>query len=181
MRALVLLCLSGFLFNADYGDGHYTCSDGVCPSGLSCVQNECVSEVRKDATIDTPVVFDDAPPRPAVCSDPQLFPPTGGMTGGTTVGRANNMTSMCANAIQNGLDAVYKIENTTGPILVTVTGSFAVTAYAVTTCTPTTACVSNKAAVPGNPLSIPAGTYWIVVDSVNPAASGNYTLKLEVQ
>ncbi len=179
-RALALLFMGGCFFSADYGGGHYTCSDGVCPSGLSCVQGECVTE-RKDAAVIDSMSVIDAPPRAGVCSDPQPFPPTGGMTAGTTTGRANNMTSMCDGAIQNGLDAVYKIEATTGPILVTVTGSFAVTAYAITTCTPTAACLSDTTAVPGNPLSIPAGTYWIVVDSVNPAASGNYTLKLEVQ
>ena len=183
-RALALLLLSGCFFNADYGGGHYTCSDGVCPTGLSCVQGECMSEVPKDAMIDTPVVFNDAPPRAATCSDPQLFPPTGGMTGGTTMGRSNTVSSMCAGSNQLGPDAVYKIEATTGPVLVTVTGSFAVTAYALTSCmqTPATpACVSNMTAVPGNPLSIPSGTYWIVVDSANSAASGTYTLKLEVQ
>lgn len=180
MRALVLVCLTGCFFNADYGSGHYTCTDNICPSGLVCVQNECVTE-RKDAAIDTTLVVD-APPGAATCSDPQLFPPTGGMTAGTTTGRANNVASMCAGSIQNGLDAVYKIEATTGPILVTVTGSFAVTAYALTTCVPaTTMCVSNTTAVPGNPLSVPAGTYWIVVDSANAGMSGDYTLKLEVQ
>jgi hypothetical protein len=179
-HALVLLFIGGCFFDADYSSGHYTCTDGVCPSGLVCVERQCVMERKDAAVIDTMSVVD-AKPHAATCADPQPFPSTGGMTGGTTVGRANNMTSMCAGAIQNGLDAVYDIGPTTGPILVSVTGSFAVTAYAVSTCTATTACVSNTTAVPENPLSIPAGTYWIVVDSVNPAASGTYTLTLEVQ
>ena len=181
---LGLLFVGGCFFNADYSSGHYTCSDGVCPTGLSCVQGECVSEVRKDAMIDAPIVFEDAPPRSAVCSDPQLFPSTGGMTGGTTMGRSNTVSSMCAGSNQLGPDAVYKIQDATRPILVSVTGSFAVTAYALTSCavTPATpSCVSNTTAVPGNPLSLPAGTYFIVVDSANSAASGTYTLKLEVQ
>lgn len=171
--------LSGCFFNADYGGGNYTCSDGVCPAGLVCAQNECVTE-RKDAAIDTPVVLD-AMPRAGVCSDPQPFPSTGGMTGGTTTGRANNVASMCAGFIQNGVDVVYKIQDATGPILVTVTGFSTVTAYAITSCAPTAACVSNMTAIPGNPLSIPSGSYFIVVDSSNAGASGNYTLKLEVQ
>jgi hypothetical protein len=36
-------------------------------------------------------------------------------------------------------------------------------------------------AIPGNPLSIPAGSYFIVVVSATAAASGTYTLTLEVQ
>lgn len=179
IRALAFLCLAGCFFDADYSRGHYTCSDGVCPSGLACVQGECVME-RRDAAIDTMGAVVDGS-YAATCSNPQPFPATGGMTGGTTMGRANNVASMCAGSIQNGVDAVYKIEDATGPILVSVTGTFAVTAYAITSCAPPSACVSNMTAVPGNPLSIPAGSYFIVVDSANAAASGTYTLKLEVQ
>jgi hypothetical protein len=181
IRALAFLCLTGCFFEADYSRGHYTCSDGVCPSGLSCVQGECVME-RKDAAIDTMVVIDGS--YAATCSNPQPFPATGGVTGGTTTGRSNTVSSMCAGSVQTGVDAVYQIVGATGPILVTVTGSFAVTAYALTSCdsTPATpACVSNTTAVPGNPLSIPAGSYFIVVDSANAGASGTYTLNVDVQ
>jgi hypothetical protein len=180
-RALALVLLSGCFFEADYSRGHYTCSDGVCPSGLACVQSECVTE-RKDAAIDTTTVVDGM--YAATCSNPQPFPSTGGMTGGTTAGRSNTVTSMCGGAIQNGTDAVYKIEDATDPILVSVTGSFAVTAYALSSCPAapaTPACETNMTAVPGNPLALAAGTYWIVVDSANAAASGTYTLKVEVQ
>jgi hypothetical protein len=182
IRALAFLCLTGCFFEADYSRGHYTCSDGVCPSGLSCVAGECVTE-RKDAAIDTMGLID-AKPHFATCSDPQPFPATGGMTAGTTAGRMNSVTSMCAGSVQTGTDAVYKIEDAAGPILVSVTGSFAVTAYALSSCAAapaTPSCETNKTAVPGNPLSIPAGSYFIVVDSANAAASGTYTLTLEVQ
>lgn len=182
LRGLALLALTGCFFDADYRGGQYTCRDGICPTGLACVKGACVTPIVADAAVDTMVL--DASPRAAVCSDPQPFPSTGGMTAGTTAGRANTVTSTCNGFVQNGTDAVYKIEAAAGPILVSVTGSFAVTAYALTTCAATPAtpmCVSNLTAVPGNPLSIPAGTYWIVVDSANAAAAGTYTLKLEVQ
>lgn len=184
LRGLALLALTGCFFDADYRGGQFTCSDNICPTGLTCENAVCVTPpMVRDAAIDTAVM--DAMPRAAVCSDPQPFPSTGGMTAGTTAGRSNTVTSTCNGSVQNGSDAVYKIDATTGPILVSVTGSFAVTAYAlVTTCATTPAtpmCVSNITAVPGNPLSIPAGTYWIVVDSANAAAAGTYTLKLEVQ
>ena len=180
LRALALLALGGCFFDADYRRGHYTCSDGVCPTGLICVQGVCESE-RRDAATDT-ATFDDAPPRAATCSDPQPFPSTGGMTAGTTTGHPNNVAPMCNGSVQNGTDAVYQIKNTTGPVLVTVTGAFSVTAYAVSSCTPpSTTCVSNATAVPGNPLSLPAGSYFLVVDSAFAAMSGDYTLKLEVQ
>ena len=120
--------------------------------------------------------------RAATWSDPKPFPSSGGRTAGTTVGRANTVSSMCAGSIQNCTDAVYSITGTTGPILISVSASFAATAYAMTTCVPsTTMCVSNMTAMPGNPLSVPAGAYLIVVDSANAGLSGDYTLKLEVQ
>src|SRR4051812_47210074 len=105
--------LTGCFFEADYGGGHYTCSDNVFPSGLVCVQNACVTERRDAAPIDMAAVFMDAPPRAATCADPQLFPSTGGMTGGTTTGRMNTVSSSCNGSVQLGTDAVYKIEATT--------------------------------------------------------------------
>lgn len=183
LRLLAVVFVDGCFFDADYGGGHYTCSDNICPAGLICDNGECVSELRKDAAIDTMSTID-ARVAAAVCDDPQLFPTAGGMFSGTTTGRSNTVSSNCAGSNQLGPDAVYKIEDTTRPVLITVTGSFAVTAYALSGCSvspATPACVSNKTAVPGNPISIPAGTYFIVVDSANAGMSGNYTLRLELQ
>src|SRR6185436_3140406 len=41
-RTLTLCAVlsSGCLFSADYGGGQYTCKDGRCPSGLSCVSEK---------------------------------------------------------------------------------------------------------------------------------------------
>jgi hypothetical protein len=184
----LLLAASGCFFDADYRGGHYTCSNGICPSGLTCEQTVCV-EARKDAATDGPKdgpIFD-APARAATCADPQPFPATGGTTSGTTTGRANTVTAMCSVSVQNGVDAVFRIDAAAGAhLLVSISGYSQVSAYVIAPCsaspaTPT--CLGTTAATQGNPINITtsfAGQHFIVVDSAAAAANGAYTLTLDV-
>ncbi|HUS27066.1 MAG TPA: hypothetical protein VMZ53_01105, partial [Kofleriaceae bacterium] len=137
-------------------------------------------------TSDGPTV--DAPLRAATCADPQPFPATGGVTGGTTAGRMNSVSAMCSASVMNGADAVYRIGATTGAqLLVSVSGYTNVAAYVIGACTGTPAtpiCLGSTAAMPGSPINVTAsstGQYFIVVDSANAGASGAYTLTVDVQ
>jgi hypothetical protein len=190
MRGVVvmLLALAGCFFDADYRGGQYRCSDGVCPSGLTCEQGMCV-EMHKDAAID---VVDgptfDAPPRAATCADPQPFPAAGGMASGTTTGRSNTVTAMCSLSVMNGTDAVYRVVASNGAhLLVSISGYTNVAAYVLAPCSTqpaTPACIGSNAATPGNPINVTtsfAGEHYIVVDSANAGANGAYTLTLDVQ
>lgn len=185
----LLLAASGCFFDADYRGGHYLCSDGVCPSGMTCEQAVCVDPTHKDASIDGPKdgpIFD-APPRAATCADPQPFPAAGGTTTGTTMGRGNLITAMCSASVQNGADAVYLVNAAAGAhLLVSISGYSQVSAYVIAPCsaspaTPT--CLGSTAATQGNPINVQttfAGQHFIVVDSANAAANGAYTLTLQV-
>ena len=186
--AVMLLALAGCFFDADYRGGQYKCSDGVCPSGLTCEQGTCV-EIRKDGAVD---VMDgptfDAPPRAATCADPQPFPAAGGTASGTTTGRNNTVTAMCSGSIMTGTDAVYRVDATNGAhLLVSISGFSNAAAYVLAPCSAqpaTPACIGTNAATQGNPINVTAsftGQYFIVVDSANAGANGTYTLTLDVQ
>lgn len=179
---LGVLFAGGCFFNADYGGGHYTCSDGICPAGLVCDQGECVTE-RKDAAIDTAI---DAHTHALTCADPgdQL-----GSITGTTVDRSNTVSAMCGGSVHNGPNAVYRVVlGATQRLRVTIDASYAATAYVLASgCTvapATPACTLDMYASPGNPIVIgpyTAGSVqYVVVDSVNPALSGPYSLTLDV-
>jgi hypothetical protein len=195
LRRLVTICVTavgpaaGCSFDADYSGGHFTCSDGVCPSGFSCVASVCV-EPRNDAATDTTtdtMIMIDAPMAAMTCVQPGVFGATGGSMMGSTASRSSTISAMCGGFVMNGPDAVYQIDLAVGKqLLVTVAGSFAVSAYVIAPCsaspaTPT--CLTNMAATPGNPISVTAsfaGAHFVIVDAQNAAASGTYTLSLTV-
>jgi hypothetical protein len=187
---MLLLAFAGCFFDADYRGGRYTCKDGLCPSGFTCNADQVCIDPRDDASVDDgrsdgPTV--DAPPRAATCADPQPFPAAGGSTSGTTTGRSNTVSSMCSGSVMNGADAVYRVDTAAGAqLLVSISGSFAVSAYVIAACNvspATPACIGTMAATPGNPINVTtsfAGEHFIVVDSANAAANGTYTLTLDV-
>jgi hypothetical protein len=182
------LLASGCFFDADYRGGHYTCTDGACPSGFSCIANECV-EPRRDAATDVPVDMSTVDARQAalVCADPGVFPAGGGTFMGTTAGRSNTVTAMCSASVMNAFDAVYRVDAAVGAhLLISVTGFTGVSAYVIAPCSiapATPSCLGGTAATPGNPINVTtsfAGQHFIVVDSASAAASGAYTLTLNV-
>lgn len=159
----------------------YTCRDGKCPSGFVCSDKQvCVAsgDAGTDASIDA---LPDARQAALTCADPGLLPATGGSDANTTSGRTPKVSSQCNGTVMTAADAVYKIEPGAGTqMLVDVSTSdsgFAVTAYVTTSC-PSSACLTNAYATPGNPISITAlaGPHYIVVDSGLSAASGPYML-----
>ena len=184
MPRIAVLCavlVGACSFDASYGGGTYTCSDGVCPSGYTCsAAKKCVPPGMLDAGVD-------ARPAALTCSDPGPFPVTGGMTAGTTSGRSNTVSAMCGGFIMNGPDAVYRVElATTKQLTISLTASYAANAYVIAPCQvapATPACETNTLASPGNPLvvSAAAGAHYIVVDGGNAALSGMYSLTLAVQ
>jgi hypothetical protein len=164
-------------FDASYGGGRYTCSDGVCPSGLVCTARMCVAPGSADA----PKV--DSRMYALTCGDPEPIASAGGAFTGTTTGRSNTITASCSGGIENGPDTVYRFDATTGDsITISVAASYAASAYAISPCsvTPATpACIGTMAATPGNPITLTAGftgPHFIVVDGINPAVDGSYTL-----
>ena len=174
--------LGGCVFDAGY-HGHYTCRDGQCPSGLVCTNAVCVAPGSGDAGIDTT----DAPPAALTCADPGPFPPAGGTTAGSTASRTNTISATCNATIMNGPDAVYRVHVAApATIMLTVSGSFPVTAYAIAPCAvlpATPACVGSAYAAAGSPAAIAApaaGDYFIVVDGINAGLSGTYTLDVGI-
>ena len=185
MPRKLLLCvavLGGCWFDADYGGGHYTCSDGVCPSGLTCKAAVCVAAGTADAALPDGPAAIDARIAAATCADPMPFPAIGGTLSGSTTGRANTVTASCAGFVMNGKDAVYRIDTAAGDhLLIALTG--ALQAYAIAPCTPTPgtpACLGNVVATAGNPIDVTTagGAQFIVVDDANPATDGAFTLTI---
>lgn len=178
LRWWILALLGGCFFEADYR-GTYSCTDGRCPSGLTCVANSCVAEVPVDAPPDSPEVPPDTRMPALTCADPGVL--AGGETAmGDTTGKPTQLSSMCGGFVMNGREAVYRIAITAGQdLLVSITG--ARKAYVIATCSvPAPACLGNTLAVEGNPLSVtPAtGDAFVIVDDENPANAGPYTLTL---
>jgi hypothetical protein len=178
----LLLCALAFsggcFFEADYRGGTLQCSDGRCPSGLTCVAGTCRADVPDDAGVDAAV---DAPEAALTCADPGVIAGSGTVAG-TTVGRPSNLAAMCGGFVMNGREAVYRIDLVAGDqLLVAITG--ARKAYVIAACvTPPPACLGNLRAVDGNPISVmpAAGPSFVVVDDENPAAEGTYSLTLTV-
>ncbi len=185
--ALVCACLVGACsFDADYSGGMYRCTkDGKCPSGLKCSDSKvCIAgdDAGLDASSDA---MSDARQAALTCADPGLLPATGGSDVNTTSGKSPKVSAQCNGTVMTAADTVYKIEPGAGKQMlvgITTTDSgFSVTAYVTTTC-PSSACLTNAYATPGNPISITAlaGPHYIVVDSGLSAASGPYTLDVSV-
>jgi len=168
-------------FEADYGGGTYTCSDGRCPSGLVCMANACVDPTALDGGMDGPTDGDARIPAPT-CADPGIVTSPGGTETGTTANHPMNLSSMCGGFVMNGREAVYRIDLVAGDsLLVAITG--ARKAYVIAQCvTPAPACLGNALATDGNPLSVTpaAGPSFVIVDDENPANDGTYTLTLTV-
>ncbi len=169
-------------FDASYGGRTYTCSDGVCPSGLVCKQDTCVAPGSGGGSADAAV---DARPYALTCSDPEPVASTGGTFTGTTAGRSNLVTASCSGGVMNGNDAVYRFDATLGDQLtIAITASYSASVYVIAPCTvapATPACLGSAAGTPGNPLAFTApttGPQFIVVDSINPTTSGSYTLTI---
>jgi hypothetical protein len=180
--ALVCACLVGACsFDADYSGGMYTCHDGKCPSGLKCSDDKvCIA--GDDAGVDAwGDAMTDARQAALTCADPGLLATTGGSDTNTTSGKSPKVSPQCNGTVMTGADAVYKIEPGSGKQMLvdiaTTDSGFSVTAYVTTTC-PSSACLTNAYATPGNPISITtlAGPHYIVVDSGISAASGPYML-----
>lgn len=175
-KPFACVALIGCSFSADYKGGLFKCSDGVCPTGLFCFQDFCI-----DGDGGVP----DVPTAELNCSSPGIV---SDMASDTTVGRMNNVTGMCAGTIQNGPDAVYLVDVAAGGHLtLTVDGSYPVDAYVISPCREvpeTPACIDDVMATPGNPVTVnivQSGGAFIVVDGINPALSGTYTLGVTLQ
>jgi hypothetical protein len=179
-KPLASVLIVGCSFSADYKGGHYECSDGVCPTGTLCFQGFCI-----DGDGGIPIDAPDADPTSLECGAPGAL---NGTTMGSTVNRESRVSAMCSGSIQNGPDAVYRLNANAGATIhLTIDGSYAVDAYVITPCemapaTPT--CLGGVAATPGNDVSvqvIETGPQFVVVDGVNPAVSGTYTLTATLQ
>ena len=180
-RFVALLLLVGCSFDGDYTGGTYLCSDGVCPSGYTCSAGVC--RLPDARTLDA---LGDSHVAALTCADPGILSPSGGTVNDTTVGRANMVTASCGGFVTNGPDAVYQIETVGSAMLtVSIAGSYPVNAYVIAPCTvapATPACRGNALASAGAPITVsaPAGDWFVVVDGVNAALSGSYTLTVSV-
>jgi hypothetical protein len=181
--AVLAVSSSGCFFDAKYREG-VPCGDGMsCPSGLTCHLDQCVSMIPIDMSSE--MLPEGLPPANLVCSDPGIFPVTGGTTSGTTVDAPANMSSMCDGSNNLGPDRVYQITmNGTNMLRVHIDAG-ARKAYVLTSCveSPSTpACLGSARAELGNPLTVKpaAGKAFIVIDDELAGATGPYTLRLEV-
>src|SRR5436190_7104511 len=130
LRAIaVSTCLLGAcFFDAEYRSGQVTCSDGKCPSGLSCSGGVCVTP-KRDAAIDTPADIGTDVPAALNCTGPGSIGATGAIVMGSTATRSSTIAAMCNGFVMNGPDAVYVA--TTGmnaQIQIDVTGTYPVNA-----------------------------------------------------
>lgn len=174
MPRFVWILLAACSIQADYSKAHVRCSDGHCPSGLTCSPaGECTAG-GGDAAVDSP---HDARTPALTCADPgNPF----GSNDGTTAGSANHISGSCGGLVYNAPDNVYAI---TGPRSVTITVSsndFAAAAYVISTCTMNLpACEGGSAAEPTLTLSLGSGTHYLIVDGVSAGLSGRYHLVVQ--
>lgn len=169
-------------FNANYGGGHYKCTDGLCPSGLTCSAGICVA----GTTIDAPASGSDAAAHAQTCGDPEPVASAGGTFMGTTTGRVNNVDASCSGGFMNAVDAVYRIDGSAGEhLVISVTGSWSPNAYVIphAQCMPlpaTPACLGSAAGSngPADVMLVQDGQYDIIVDSMIAASNGSYTLAI---
>jgi hypothetical protein len=168
--ALALLFVSACFFDADYSHAHLRCSDNACPSGLSCIDDECTAP--RDASGSDAVVM-----HAMTCNDPGIA--VDGSQTGTTTG-SNQLATMCGGAIYNGHDAVYSIAGNRQVTIGVDSTDFAPAAYVIGACTSFPTCETNMAAQPSAPLTITLGSgmHLVVVDGVNPSLGGRYTLTI---
>lgn len=176
--ALAFMLLPACFFDADYAHVHVTCDDGVCPTGLSCVQRVCTTPV--DAALGSGDADGDAAPMHALtCADPGDA--TGTITG-TTAGHPSLLATMCASGVYNGPESVYRIQ---GPRSITIgidgSGSYSPVAYVIGACSSFPTCESNMAATTASPMtiSLTSGMHFVVVDGLSPSDSGMYTLHIQ--
>ena len=181
---LAAMAATGCIFSADY-HGHYTCSDGVCPSGLVCSATRTCVAPGDAMLVDAPMF--DAPPAALTCADPGPFPAAGGMTSGTTASRTSTIAATCSATIMNGPDAIYRVQlASAATITLTITGGYPVNAYVIAPCATlpaTPVCIGNTFAAAGSPAVInapAAGDYFVVVDGINAGLSGAYMLGVTV-
>lgn len=188
MPWIALLCLGlvgACRFDADYSGATLRCSDDNCPSDLECRVVDDVPlclEKRMDAAIDTPMTMDTPDARvPAMsCADPHVFATNGGSHMNTTMGRTSKIGAQCVSVVMNGPDAVHRINPGGGrTMLITIDATWQATAYLISPC-PSSPCLQTMYAIPGNPISVTAiaGDNFVVVDSVSPTSSGDYTLTI---
>jgi hypothetical protein len=180
LAVCAVIFVGGCFFQADYGSGTIACTDGRCPSGLTCSAEVCVEPTVIDAPVDTI----DARIPAFTCADPGILASTGGGDTGDTTGKPFVVSSMCGGFVMNGHEAVYKIELTAGKQLLVSLASSARKAYVIASCTPPApACLGNMFATAGNPINVSpaAGASFVIVDDENPSNSGAYTLGVTVQ
>ncbi|HEY0252816.1 MAG TPA: hypothetical protein VGC41_14875 [Kofleriaceae bacterium] len=187
---LIVGLSNGCWFDPHYQSGRETCADGVCPSGLACVNEVCVTPGDGSTPHDAPKdsTHDSGPPPALTCADPGTFVADATVTG-TTAGRSNTVEATCALSTMFGADAVYKINATVGQhvTLTPHSAAYPITAYLIAPCTTapaTPACTGNAYATDTTPvtITIPATTdYFIVVDGNNAGLSGAYSLTIAIQ
>lgn len=182
-RFLLVLTIfvGGCAFDARYAEG-VACSDGKCPSGLTCHMERCVSMIPIDMAMNE--MPPEGPPAALNCADPGALT-SGVAVTGTTAGGTSKMSSSCGGFVNNGPDRVYRITmNGTNQLQVHI-DSGGRKAYVLAGCieSPTTpACLGNTRASLGSPILVTpaAGPAFVVVDDETAGLSGPYTLRVQV-
>jgi hypothetical protein len=185
---LAMVAAGGCGFDADYRGGTFTCSDGVCPSGLACVRGACVAPGDGGSAVDAHVPADAA--HALTCGDPGDVTRGAARTAsGTTAGGTNHVSAMCGAVIMNGPDEVYRVDALAGDKLdVSIAGDSVVRAYVVAACAAppaTPSCEGGAFTEPGlaavSLTALPAGAHYVVVDSENAALGGAYTVTIDLR
>jgi hypothetical protein len=173
MPRFALLLLAACSFDADYGHVHVTCSDGVCPSGLTCVDEVCTTP--GDASVGSDA-HDAEVMHALTCADPG---DASGVIHGSTAGYMNRLMTMCGGAIYNGADTVYRIDGP-GTVTIGIDTNDGLAAYVIGACTQFPTCETDTPATPSAPLSIAltSGMHLVVVDAITANATGTYTLTI---
>jgi len=187
--AMLAIACGACIFDADYRGGTYTCSDGVCPSGLACVNAVCVAPHDGGNLVDAASIADAM--HALTCGDPGDISRGGARTiAGTTASGANHVSSMCAGLVMNGPDDVFRVTAVAGDKLdVSITGDSSVRAYVLATSCPappaTPICEGAAFTSPGVAAlmltNVGAGTHYVVVDSESAALGGSYSVTVDLR
>ncbi|HUH01431.1 MAG TPA: PPC domain-containing protein, partial [Kofleriaceae bacterium] len=188
----------GCTISSDYAGTAYTCTDGRCPPGFSCVEARCVdgdggpddAAGADDAMVDAPTCT--CEPRSNTCLPADLEELTGAaQAGGQTVcGSTTDNTGTlagCTNLVEPlpGRDAVFRFSATAGQQITATLRplDFDGAVYLLTDCGDQCLVVANDQGVGGTEVAAVAapatGDYYVVVDS--PSGSGCYELTVAVE
>lgn len=206
--AVATVAAAGCGLSPRYDDTHFRCpaESPDCPDGFTCIAGRCepigaadaptTGDGAPDATTDVCTLAQQAPNND-LCSGAIDVTTAARAAGGATVygdttGYASNLNpaiiATCTGAMNPGPDAIYRVDATANDtITVTLTPTdWDGAVYVLDACSGSATCLGGDDQSPAGSIDMDAitvtatATYYVVVDSQQPARAGCFTLHVEL-